>query len=129
MKSWFLISILTTLALPAPASGQDPDLTREIQQSQRRLEQIREERSRLQRDLGDVQNRVRDAAAELGNLERRLSATRSALAEVEFQSDATTEQVTGATRDLVMSQEQLAMSKAILIRRLRDIYKLSLIHI
>lgn len=128
MKSWFLISILTTLALPAPASGQDPDLTREIQQSQRRLEQIREERSRLQRDLGDVQNRVRDAAAELGNLERRLSATRSALAEVEFQSDATTEQVTGATRDLVMSQEQLAMSKAILIRRLRDIYKMGPTH-
>ena len=53
---------------------------------------------------------------------------RQALAEVEFQSEATTEQVVGATRDLVMSQEQLATRKAILARRLRDIYKMGRTH-
>ena len=101
MRSACLISALIALTLTTPAFGQNANLNREIQQSQRRLEQIREERSRLQQDLGEAQNRVRDVAAELGNLERRLSATRSALAEVEFQSEATTEQVVGATRDLV----------------------------
>ncbi len=128
VRSACLISVVIALTLTTPASGQSVNVNREIQQSQRRLEQIREERSRLQRDLGEVQNRVRDAAAELGNLERRLSATRSALAEVEFQSEATTEQVVGATRDLVMSQEQLATRKAILARRLRDIYKMGPTH-
>jgi septal ring factor EnvC (AmiA/AmiB activator) len=119
---------LVTLLLPAAVFAQDPDINREILQSQRRLEQIREERNRLQRDLGDVRNRVRDASAELANVERRLSATRSVLAEVEFQSEATADQVGQTTRDLVMSQERLATSEAVLFRRLRDIYKMGPMH-
>lgn len=111
-------------ATPSPVAAQDPDLNREIQQSQRRLEQIREERARLQREVGDVRNRVRDVATELANVERRLSASRSVLAEVEFQSEATAEQIQTTTRDLLMSQERLAESQAVLSRRLRDIYKM-----
>lgn len=109
---------------PDAAAGQDPDLNREIQQSQRRLEQIREERARLQREIGDVRNRVRDAASELANVERRLSASRSVLTEVEFQSDATSEQIRETTRSLIRSQDQLSESQAVLHRRLRDIYKM-----
>ena len=123
-KAAFFAVVLVAMALPASGTAQDPDLSREIVQSQRRLEQIREERNRLRRDLGDVRNRVRDAAAELANVELRLSATRSVLAEVEFQSEATADQVGQSTRDLVLSQEQLAASEAILFRRLRDIYKM-----
>ena len=117
-----------TASTPTRASAQDPDLGREIQQSQRRLEQIREERNRLEREVGDVRNRVRDAAAELANVERRLSASRSVLAEVEFQSEATAEQVQQSTRDLVLSQESLAANQAVLFRRLRDIYKMGPMH-
>ena len=68
---------------PLAVDAQTPDLNREIQQSQRRLEQIREERARLEREVGDVRNRVRNASQELANVERRLSASRSVLAEVE----------------------------------------------
>jgi septal ring factor EnvC (AmiA/AmiB activator) len=107
-----------------PAAGQDPDLRREIQQSQRRLEQIREERARLRREIGDVRNRVRDAASELANVERRLSASRSVLTEVEFQSDATAEQIQETTRSLIQSKDRLSESQAVLHRRLRDIYKM-----
>jgi septal ring factor EnvC (AmiA/AmiB activator) len=124
------LAIVSTAMSSTPelASAQDPDLGREIQQSQRRLEQIREERNRLEREVGDVRNRVRDAAAELANVERRLSASRSVLAEVEFQSDATAEQVQQSTRDLVLSQESLAANQAVLYRRLRDIYKMGPMH-
>lgn len=115
---------LLLAGLPAASRAQDPDLNREIQQSQRRLEQIRAERERLEREVGDVRNRVRDVATELANVERRLSASRSVLAEVEFQSEATAEQVQITTRDLILSQEQLAASQAVLSRRLRDIYKM-----
>lgn len=111
------------MLVPALAA-QDPDLNREIRESQRRLEQIREERARLQREVGDVRNRVRDAAQELANLERRLSATRSVLAEVQFQSDATADQIQETTRDLILSQDRRAESQAVLDRRLRDIYKM-----
>jgi septal ring factor EnvC (AmiA/AmiB activator) len=116
--------ILSALFVPGASAAQDPDLNREIQQSQRRLEQIREERARLQREIGDVRNRVRDAASELANVERRLSASRSVLAEVEFQSEATSTQVRETTRSLVQSQDRLSESQAVLNRRLRDIYKM-----
>ncbi len=124
LKAAFFAVVVVAMALPATGTAQNPDISREIVQSQRRLEQIREERNRLRLDLGDVRNRVRDAATELANVERRLSATRSVLAEVEFQSEATSDQVSQSTRDLVLSQEQLATSEAILFRRLRDIYKM-----
>jgi septal ring factor EnvC (AmiA/AmiB activator) len=104
--------------------GQQPDLGQEILQSQRRLQEIRAERERLEREMGDVRNRVRDVSAELANVERRLSASRSVLAEVEFQSDATSEQIRQTTRDLLLTRERMAESQAILNRRLRDIYKM-----
>jgi septal ring factor EnvC (AmiA/AmiB activator) len=86
------------------------------------------ERERLEREMGDVRNQVRDAAAELSNLERRLSATRSVLAEVEFQSDATAEQIEETTRNLLQARERMAEGEAILHRRLRDIYKMGPLH-
>ena len=123
-----LASLILPVALPPNATSQTVDLRREIIASQRRLEQIREERSRLQRDMGPLRNRVRDAAAELANVERRLSASRSVLAEVAFQSDATSEQIRDTQRNLIRSQDQLSESQAILNRRLRDIYKLGPLH-
>jgi septal ring factor EnvC (AmiA/AmiB activator) len=110
--------------LVAPLGGQSSDINREIQQSQRRLQQIREERRLLEVEIGDVRNRVRDTAAELANVERRLSASRSVLAEVEFQSEATSEQVRETTRSLILSKDRLSESQAVLSRRLRDIYKM-----
>ena len=109
---------------PAPMAAQDPDIAREIRESQRRLEQIRAERERLEREAGDARNRIRDASAELANVERRLSASRSVLAEVEFQSEATAEQIQETTRDLIATQDRMAESQAVLYRRLRDIYKM-----
>lgn len=119
-----LLALVCAATSPSHAAAQDPDIAREIQESQRRLEQIRAERELLEREIGDVRNRVRDVAAELANIERRLSASRSVLAEVEFQSDATAEQVRETTRDLITTQDRMAESQAVLYRRLRDIYKM-----
>lgn len=109
-------------------SAQDPALREEIQQSQRRLEQIRVERAQLERQLGDMRNQVRDVSQELANVERRLSSTMAILSEVELQSAAVSEQVRLTTRDLLHSQDRLAESEARLNRRLRDIYKMGPLH-
>ncbi|MEX2466429.1 MAG: peptidoglycan DD-metalloendopeptidase family protein [Gemmatimonadota bacterium] len=123
-----LVAILG-VALPAAAAGQEPaDLRQEILESQRRLEQIRAERERLEREMGDVRNRVQDVSAELANVERRLSASRSVLAEVEFQSEATSAQIEETTRNLLMARERMAENQAVLHRRLRDIYKMGSLH-
>lgn len=119
--------LVTGLIALSPAEslvGQQPDLRQEILESQRRLQEIRAERDRLEREMGDVRNRVRDVAAELANVERRLSASRSVLAEVEFQSEATSTQIEETTRDLLQTRERLSENQAILNRRLREIYKM-----
>jgi septal ring factor EnvC (AmiA/AmiB activator) len=71
---------------------------------------------------------VRDVSSELANVERRLSASRSVLAEVQFQADATADQIGETTRDLLQTRERMSESRAILNRRLRDIYKLGPLH-
>lgn len=115
-------------AVPRPAAAQQPDLRREILESQRRLEQIRAERARLQQEMEGVRIRVRDASSELANVERRLSASRSVLAEIQFQSDATAEEVARTNRELLLTRERASESRATLSRRLRDIYKTGPLH-
>jgi len=119
--------VLAALATPHALSAQT-DFRREILESQRRLEEIRAERARLQEEMEGVRIRVRDLSSELANVERRLSASRSVLAEIEFQSDAVAERIQGTTRDLLVTREEEAESKAILRRRLRDIYKMGPLH-
>ncbi|MEX0935254.1 MAG: peptidoglycan DD-metalloendopeptidase family protein [Gemmatimonadota bacterium] len=111
------------------AAQQEPDeLRRQIIESQRRLEEIRAERSRLQSEMSSLRSRVEDVTGELQNIERQLSASRSVLAEIEFQVDATTQQVRSNTADLLRTREELLERQAILERRLRDIYKRGPLH-
>ena len=119
---------VSTLTLMAEALAGQTDLRREILESQRRLEQIRAERARLEDEIGDERNRVRDASGDLANVERRLSASRSVVAEIQFQSDAATQSIQETTRELVQARERLAESEAVLNRRLRDIYKMGPLH-
>jgi septal ring factor EnvC (AmiA/AmiB activator) len=120
------------LAVPtfpsAPLAGQVVEIRREILESQRRLEEVREERSRLQRELTNIDGRVRNAATELANVERQVSASRSAVAEVSFQVDAVGSEIEGTSRSLLHTRERLQTSKAILHRRIRDIYKRGELH-
>lgn len=119
---------VSALACMAGALAGQTDLRREILESQRRLEQIRAERSRLEGEIGDVRKRVRDASEDLANVERRLSASRLVVAEIQFQSDAVTQSIQETTRELVQAREKLAENEAVLNRRLRDIYKMGPLH-
>ncbi len=112
---------------PQPGWAQT-DVRREILASQRRLEEIRAERARLQSEMNAVRVRVRNVSSELANVERRLSASRSVLAEIEFQADATATQIQATTLELVQTRERLSEGRAVLNRRLRDIYKLGPAH-
>ena len=113
---------------PAPSAGQVVAIRREIIDSQRRLKEVREERSRLQRELTNLDGRVRNAARELANVERQVSASRSAVAEVDFQVDAVGSEIEDTSRNLLHTRERLQTSKAILHRRIRDIYKRGALH-
>ena len=130
MARWLFPGVLglALLVMAGPGTAQDPDLQRQIQESQRRLEAIREERARLQAEMGQIQGRVRGASAELRNIEQQLSASRSVLAEVDFQADLSSTQIRETTGELLRTREELREDKAILHRRVRDIYKRGPLH-
>ena len=123
-----LVGGVIMVAPTPPAGAQTANLRRDILESQRRLEAVRAERARLQREMGNLTNRVRNVSGELLNIERQLSASRSALAEVEFQAEATTIQIEESSRSLIQARERLSEGTASLQRRLRDIYKRGPLH-
>jgi septal ring factor EnvC (AmiA/AmiB activator) len=127
-RTLLLLTIAILLAPPLQGLAQDPDLQRQIQESQRRLEAIREERARLQAEMEQVRFRVRNVSSELRNIEQQLSASRSVLSEVEFQSEAATLQVSETMAELLRTREKVQEGKAILHRRVRDIYKRGALH-
>jgi len=118
------------LSLPLPSEAQQGPggLQREIQDSQMRLEQIREDRARLQREMSTLRSRVQDVAGELQNIESQLGASRSVLGEIDFQVDAASSQVGLTTADLLQNHDKLRERQAILNRRLRAIYKRGPLH-
>lgn len=112
-----------SLLLPAQAPAQVGDVQQEIQESQIRLEEIRAERARLQREMESLGSRARNVSGELRNIERQISASRSVLAEIELQHELTAERVQESTAELLRTRERLRESQAIHRRRLRDIYQ------
>ena len=131
-RFYIAVALAMFLNLPvlmsASLAGQVVEIRREIIDSQRRLEEMRQERSRLQRELTNLDGRVRNAATELANVERQVSASRSAVAELDFQVDAVGSEIEDTSRSLLHTTERLQTSKAILNRRLRDIYKRGELH-
>lgn len=124
-----LAGLLGALLLCGQAAAQDPaELRREIQESQRRLEQIREERAQLQREMEALRSRVRDVSSELRNIEQQLSTSRSALAEIEFQLETAEAEVRITTSELLRAREEHRERQAILHRRLREIYMQGPLH-
>ena len=121
---------LAVLALAqTPVAGQQAAvIQKEIVDSQQRLEAVRQERSRLQRDLSSLEGRVRDASSELANVERLVSASRSVVAEIDLQVVAVGGEYQSTSRSLLVTRERLLTATAVLNRRLRDIYKRGTLH-
>lgn len=114
------------LLLAAPAGAvvhaQEPT-DREIAESQRRLNQIRQERTQLREEMTRIRSRVTDLSSEVGNLERQVGAAAEAVEELEFQLAQRERQIRENTVALLHTRDRLAERRAVLHRRLRDIYK------
>ena len=103
----------------AGAQTPQPD----FETSRRRLEDIRAERDRLRREQQQLESQVRDAGAELRNIERQREVTNRLVNELERQMRGLGEQVSSSTQELALAQDNLADRRAVLERRLVDIYK------
>lgn len=113
------LAAVALLAAPPASPAQQPDLER----SRQRLEEVRAERERLRREQERLQSQVRDAGRELDNLERQRETTNRIVNELERQIGGLGSQLDEASTRLALAQDNLAERRAVLERRLVDIYK------
>ncbi|HSU16228.1 murein hydrolase activator EnvC family protein [Longimicrobium sp.] len=115
------------LALPLAAIAQQGGRTRpaaqQLTESQRRLQEIRAERSQLRGELSGIRSRVHDVTSEIRNIQRQREVSAALLRELSFQMGETQRKIEETTEELLRTQDELAQKKALLNRRLRDIYK------
>lgn len=103
---------------PAYLSGQQ-----DLDESRRRLEEVRRERERLEQERTRLQGQVHDLNAELDNLERQRQSTNRIVNEIESQIGGLNGHVDRASADLALAQDNLAEKRAVVARRLAEIYK------
>ncbi len=116
---------LILLASVIPATAQEaPDL----EESKRRLEEIRAERDRLEQQHRRLQGQVHDVNDELNNLERQRESTHRIVNEIERQIGGLASQLDRSSAELILAQDNLAERRAVLERRLVDIYKRGPLH-
>ncbi len=119
---WVLLLLLCSSALllfPSAAPAQNRDL----EESKRRLEEIKAERDRLQSQRQRLQGQVHDANADLRNIERQKESTERIVNEIERQIGGLAGQLDRSSAELILAEDNLAERRAILERRLIDIYK------
>jgi len=109
-----------SLPLAAPlAAQQNP----ELEKQRRRLDEIRQERERLQRQQQQIEGQVSDVGSQLRNLERRREATTLLVTGIEREISSLGSQLERTSAELTLTQDNLADRRAVLQRRLVDIYK------
>ena len=95
----------------------------DLDASRKRLEEIRRERERLQEQQQRLQGQVHDVNDELRNLERQRESTQRIMNEIERQIGGLSSQLDRSSAELILAEDNLAERRAVLDRRLVDIYK------
>ncbi|HET7250392.1 MAG TPA: peptidoglycan DD-metalloendopeptidase family protein, partial [Gemmatimonadales bacterium] len=94
-----------------------------MRDNQQRLENIRKERNETQADLERLRAQVHSLADELANLEHQRETTNRIVNELDRQILQLSDGIDHITVDLVLAQDALDEKRAVLERRLVDIYK------
>src|SRR2546422_161310 len=113
-----VLSVLSILSVPLRAQTDT-----EVAQSRRRLEEIRRERDSLQQQQQRLQGQVHDVNDELSNLERQRESTQRIVNEIERQIGGLASQLDRSSAEMILAEDNLAERRAVLERRLVDIYK------
>ena len=115
------------VALSLIALGVSPGLAQDqgsrLRAQQDTLARLRREREQLERRAAELQNTVHDLSEEVSNLNRRAEATARIVHALDSQLEMINGEVAGATRDVSITQRDLAQKKVALHGRLVDIYK------
>ncbi|MEX2156846.1 MAG: peptidoglycan DD-metalloendopeptidase family protein [Gemmatimonadales bacterium] len=117
-------AVLLLLLIAAPAVGQQrPTYQQQRQENQRRLEGIKRERSEVEQELERLRTQAHSLSDEIANLERQKLSTNRIVNELDRQITGLGAQIDEITVDLLIAQDALLEKRAVLERRLVDIYK------
>jgi septal ring factor EnvC (AmiA/AmiB activator) len=117
-----ILAFVLCAALAAPLAAQQTSTDRlRIQRDS--LERIRRERTELQNRMQDLKGRAHSLAEEVNNLVRQAEVTGRAVRSLDTQVAAVGDEVESSTSKLVRAQDELAVKRAVLQRRLTDIYR------
>jgi len=117
-----IVALLCVCASVRPCAAQGT-IQQRMQQSQARLNEIRGERERLQQEREALQGRVHEAEQELRNVEAQRSATNRIVNELDRQMGGLNSALDSLSGSLALAEDNLADKRAVLSRRLVDIYK------
>ena len=95
----------------------------QLRDNQQRLEGIRRERSEVEQELERLRTQAHSLSDELANIERQKETTNRIVNELDRQIAGLSDQIDRTTVDLLLAQNALAEKRAVLERRLVDIYK------
>jgi septal ring factor EnvC (AmiA/AmiB activator) len=116
------VAVLAPQQLRAQQSAQQNAAER-LKTQKDELEKIRLERADLQRRMHELQSTVHDLSEERSNIERQADATARAVHTLDRQLGALTDEENEATANLIRAQDELAIKRAVLRNRVREIYK------
>lgn len=115
----FVVALLLAASTPAPA--QQPPASTRAQRDE--LDRIRRERADLERQARELKSTVHNLSEERSNLDRQADATARAVSTLDRQILSLADEESDATSNLVQAQDELAVKRAILRYRVREIYK------
>ncbi len=111
------------LLLLGASSVRAQDQSARLRAQQDTLARLRREREQLERRAADLQSTVHDLSEEVSNLKGRAEATSRIVRALDSQLETINGEVVDATRDVTITQRDLAQKKVALHDRLVDIYK------
>lgn len=111
-------------ALP-PSAQQSAE---RLRQEQLELERLREERRTLEQRMREYQRSAQNVTTERENLARQAQATSRVVRSLDNQLGSLYAEVENVNASLVRTQDELAIKRAILTRRVQEIYKRGPLH-
>lgn len=117
-----MVAATLALVFAGPLHAQEqPDARLRAQQEE--LTRIRRERDELQRRMRNLQGRVHDIREEVNNLDRQHDATVRVVRSLDQQLTTLNGEVENTTANLVRAQDEVQVKRAVLRKRLVEIYK------
>jgi murein hydrolase activator len=123
MKRHAATVLCYALCATSLASQRPQPFDQQLRDNQQRLESIRRERSDVEQELERLRTQAHSLADELTNIERQKETTNRIVNELDRQINGLSGQLDKTTVDLLLAQDALVEKRAVLERRLVDIYK------